>query len=268
MPSQKKYRLIWEDSFTSGQLDLTKWNYRYGNWIPQKEHIPAAKGWGNGELQYYTDWPENIRLENDRLIIQAHRRSTHLPDGDVCSYTSARIDTKGLFSFCYGKIEFRVRCSAGPGAWPAVWMMPEDSVYGDWAASGEIDLFEARGRLPKQVCGTIHYGGVTPNKTHREFTGEPGGGSDISSFHVYEVIWEEGYIAWYVDGYRYASVSAWESFTPGIPYPAPFDQNFYLIINLAIGGYFDLPAAEKIDMLRLPVTFEIDYIRVYQRPGR
>ena len=157
------YQLAWEDTFGGTALDRAKWNVRIGNWSISEDGTPLAPGWGNNEQQYYRDDAQNLFVGNDRLTIRALRQTSPVQFGQRVPYTSAKIDTRGLFSFCYGKVEFRARCPLGTGLWPAVWMMPEDHVYGPWARSGEIDILEAMGRCPDLVCGTIHYGG--PPKT-------------------------------------------------------------------------------------------------------
>lgn len=264
MMDKHEYRLIWEDTFSSHSLDTTKWNYRYGNWIVDKEGVPRAEGWGNLEEQYYTDLEENITTKNGLLQIHALHKSSPMQNGKIYPFTSARIDTKGLFSFCYGKIEFRARCTSGAGVWPAVWLMPEEDVYGRWAASGEIDLLEIKGRLPKKVYGTIHYGNHAPDKTLKEHSIELPGDTDTTEFHTYEFYWERESISWYVDGHCYGHVTDWSYPTAPAPYPAPFDQKFYLLINLAIGGKFDIEAYKNVDTTAFPACFEVDYIRVYQ----
>ena len=161
------YQLAWEDTFGGTALDRAKWNVRIGNWSISEDGTPLAPGWGNNEQQYYRDDAQNLFVGNDRLTIRALRQTSPVQFGQRVPYTSAKIDTRGLFSFCYGKVEFRARCPLGTGLWPAVWMMPEDHVYGPWARSGEIDILEAMGRCPDLVCGTIHYGGPPQNKTEQ-----------------------------------------------------------------------------------------------------
>lgn len=260
----KKEHLIWEDHFDSESLDQKKWNYRYGNWVVGEDGTPVIRGWGNNEQQYYTDSPANIWVSGSCLHIAARRENSPLQFEHCYPYTSARIDTKGLFSFCYGRVELRAKCPLGTGLWPAIWMMPSESVYGAWAASGEIDILETKGRLPRSVFGTIHYGGISPQKTLQEYHHQLPEDESISDFHIYELEWSPGCLSWKVDGTKYASVSKWSSFTPGITYPQPFDQPFYLLVNLAVGGWFDQEAQGDIDENALPAEFLIDYIKVYQ----
>ena len=140
------YQLAWEDTFGGTALDRAKWNVRIGNWSISEDGTPLAPGWGNNEQQYYRDDAQNLFVGNDRLTIRALRQTSPVQFGQRVPYTSAKIDTRGLFSFCYGKVEFRARCPLGTGLWPAVWMMPEDHVYGPWARSGEIG---GNGALPR-----------------------------------------------------------------------------------------------------------------------
>ena len=181
-------------------------------------------------------------------------------------YSSTRILTKGLYSQKYGKIEVRAKVPGGKGLWPAIWMMPEDSVYGTWAASGEIDIMEGWGHDTSKMCGTIHYGSTYPAN---KFTGKtynlPDNGS-TTDFHVYSIEWKPGEIKWLVDGVCYSTQNNW--FSKGVnnaanyTFPAPFDQNFYLIMNLAVGGNFDGNPAD--DASYIPAQMQIDYVRMYE----
>ena len=256
-------KLIWEDDFDGSELDLSKWSFRTGNWQVAPDGTPVVPGWGNRELQYYTEGGGNVSLGGSRLSLIARMEDSPEQFGRTCSYTSARIDTRGKFSFTYGRIEFRASCPLGTGLWPAVWMLPEGEEYGPWAASGELDLLEAKGRLPDRVFGTIHYGGAYPLNTHQEYTAALPEGAGIDSFHTYEVIWEPGSISWLVDGRTYAETRAWASKAPGIEHPAPFDRPFYLLINLAVGGTFDEQSMGRVTTA-LPAEFRLEYIRVFQ----
>src|SRR5690606_7612000 len=142
-------------------------------------------------------------------------------------YTSARLDTKDHFAYRYGKLIVRAKLPAGDGLWPAIWLLPQDQVYGTWRASGEIDIMAARGRLPHRVSGALHYGADFENKKLDEFTCEFDSGT-IEQFREYALEWEEGAIRWLVDGRCYAE----RRMQPG---ETPFDQRFYLVLNLAVG---------------------------------
>lgn len=256
-------KLIWEDDFDGSELDLSKWSFRTGNWQVAPDGTPVVPGWGNRELQYYTGNGENVSLGGSCLSLIARRENSPEQFGQTYGYTSARIDTRDKFSFTYGRIEFRASCPLGTGLWPAVWMLPEGEEYGPWAASGELDLLEAKGRLSDRVFGTIHYGGAYPLNTHQEYTATLPAGTGIDSFHTYEVIWEPGRISWLVDGRVYAAATEWRSRTPGIESPAPFDKPFYLLVNLAVGGSFDEQAMGRVTT-DLPAEFRLDYIRIFQ----
>ncbi len=256
-------KLIWEDDFDGSELDLSKWSFRTGNWQVAPDGTPVVPGWGNRELQYYTGNGENVSLGGSCLSLIARRENSPEQFGQTYGYTSARIDTRDKFSFTYGRIEFRASCPLGTGLWPAVWMLPEGEEYGPWAASGEMDLLEAKGRLSDRVFGTIHYGGAYPLNTHQEYTATLPAGTGIDSFHTYEVIWEPGRISWLVDGRVYAAATEWRSRTPGIESPAPFDKPFYLLVNLAVGGSFDEQAMGRVTT-DLPAEFRLDYIRIFQ----
>ena len=176
------------------------------------------------------------------------------------NYTSARINTRDRFAFKYGRIEARIRLPGGQGLWPAFWLLPQDDVYGGWAASGEIDVMEAvnlGAAGGNTVFGTIHYGGEWPNNV---FTGNeyivP---TDATAeFHTYTLEWDEAELRWFVDDVLYAMQNAWS--TTSAPFPAPFDQPFYILLNVAVGGNFPGPPNAET---ALPVTMEVDYVRVY-----
>lgn len=162
--SDEGYELVWQDEFEGDSLDLTKWSYQYGTGAEY-----GLDGWGNSEEEYYTDRPENVRVEDGKLILTAIKEEEAY---EQKPYTSGRIrtvsDEETLFATTYGRIEARIRMPEGEGIWPAFWMLPVDeTIYGGWAASGEIDIMEAKGRLPGQIGGTLHYGQVWPNNTYK-----------------------------------------------------------------------------------------------------
>jgi beta-glucanase (GH16 family) len=240
--------LVWSDEFDGTQLNNRNWFFETGDGT--EYGIP---GWGNNELQFYL--PDNAQLEDGLLKITAREESV-----GAFNYTSARINTRDRFAFQYGRIEARMRLPGGQGIWPAFWMLAQDSPYGGWAASGEIDIMEATNLGvggKNEVLGTIHYGGEFPDNV---FSGEsylvP---TDAQAdFHVYAVEWEATEIRWYVDGVLYAMRNNW--FSTGGPFPAPFDHPFYIIFNVAVGG--NLPGAPDASTV-FPVTMEVDWVRVY-----
>ena len=215
----------------------------------------GTDGWGNQELQYYQE--SNVRVNGGKLQIMARYEKA-----GTCNYTSGKIHTRGKFSRTYGKFEARVKLPEGTGLWPAFWMMPEDSVYGGWPRSGEIDIMEAKGRLPDQMSGALHYGYPEMSVSNTSFLK-----TNISEWHVYSLEWSPTRITMKADGIAYFT------FNPqvqggtvnengeAVPAPAPFDQDFYLIFNLAVGGKFDEHRVP--DPSSFGALMEVDYVRVY-----
>lgn len=261
---KKKWSLTWSDEFNKPEIDPSKWTYDIGNWIKDEEGNNISPGWGNNEKQYYTNSQDNSFINDGKLIIRAQKETT-TDDSGTYDYTSAKLKTKGLFSQTFGRYEVRAKLPVGKGLWPAVWMLPEEDKYGGWAASGEIDIMESWGSKPNAVAGTLHYGETWPNNryTGKEFKLPEGNG--IDTWHTYAIEWEPGEIRWYVDGELYQTQNEWYAKGQNNPikfsYPAPFDQNFYLIMNLAVGGWFD---GDPDETTKFPQQMEIDYVRVYE----
>src|SRR5690606_34765748 len=221
----------------------SKWTYDIG-----------GHGWGNQELQYYTDRLENARVEDGVLIIEAREESFGGND-----YTSARLVTRGLAAWQYGRIEARMKMPIGQGIWPAFWMLPTDSPYGGWPAGGEIDIMEYLGHVPNQVHGTIHSGG---GELGHRFTGDDyvlQSGTFADDFHVFALEWEPRQMRWYVDGELYLTQVSWSSI--GGPYPAPFDHPFHILMNVAVGGQWP---GYPDETTTFPQQMLVDYVRVYQ----
>ncbi|WDC85649.1 glycoside hydrolase family 16 protein [Caloramator sp. mosi_1] len=264
------WKLVWSDEFNGKELDLTKWGYDIGNALVDANGNKIADGWGNNEKQYYTDSKNNVYVQDGKLKIIARKENVTDQFGTTLNYTSGKIKTKGKYSKKYGRIEVKAKLPEGKGLWPAIWMLPEKDVYGGWAASGEIDIMEAWGSNTNKVAGTIHYGSSWPNNT---YTGKeylfPEGQSVSSDFHTYAIEWEPGEIRWYVDGNLYQVQNNWYSKDPNsgekFSFPAPFDQEFYIILNLAVGGHWD---GEPNENTVFPATMEVDYVRVYELVGR
>jgi beta-glucanase (GH16 family) len=240
--------LTWSDEFDGAQLDPEKWFFESGD--GSQYGIP---GWGNNELQWYL--PDSAALTGGTLIITARQESQNGKE-----YSSARISTVDRFAFRYGRIEARIRLPSGQGLWPAFWLLPQDNSYGSWAASGEIDVMEAvnlGASGGNAVHGTIHYGGEWPNNVSS-------GNSYLvptdatTDFHVYALEWDETEMRWYADDILYAMQNSWS--TSSASFPAPFDQPFYILLNVAVGG--DWPGAPNAATI-FPVTMEVDYVRVY-----
>lgn len=246
-------KLVWQQDFLSGDADLSSWNIRLGNDLLDENGNFVTTGWGNNEQQYYTGSPDNLYIDEHGLNLRALRETVE-QDGRRFSYTSARLDTKGRFSFCYGKLIVRAKLPVGSAIWPAIWMMPQDNAYGGWPASGEIDVMEAKGRLPDRVFATLHHGkDMAENKITDEFSYRFESGS-IAQFRDYGLEWSPDAIRWTVDGHCFAE----RRLEPGV---TPFDQPFYLLLNLAVGGWFDdVPVDERA----LPAVMTVSGIRVYR----
>lgn len=271
--SDRDWRLVWRDEFSGASIDTTRWAFDLGRGFVGADGTTVVDGWGNNELQCYTRDTSNAFVRAGRLHIRA-MPSTQ----EGCAYTSARMKTRApdgraLFAQRYGRFEWRARLPLGRGLWPALWMLPLADAYGTWAGSGEIDVMEARGQTPSTVLGTLHYGGRWPANT---YTGAdyvlPRGGS-IADFHTYAVEWEPGRMRWFVDGVQTQEQGFWWSSArrdgtkPADaselnPWPAPFDQPFYLVMNLAVGGNF---LGNPDSTTPFPGVMEVDFVRVYER---
>lgn len=251
--AQDAWELMWEDQFDGSALNASNWSVQTGNGTAYG--LPA--GWGNNELQYYTGFSDNLVVSDGTLKIIAREQSL-----GGSSYTSARIRSLNKQEFLYGRIEARIKLPSTPGIWPAFWMLPTNSPYGTWAASGEIDIMESV-NYADRIYGTLHYGSTWPNNTH----GGPrlDDGRDFSEdFHVYRVDWEPDRITWYVDGVEFGSRSSsqWFSSAASGNQRAPFDSEFHLLLNVAVGGNFPGNPNGASDF---PQTMEVDYVRAYQR---
>jgi beta-glucanase (GH16 family) len=242
--TQKPYELIWSDEFNGADgslVDSEKWVVETGN----------NRGWGNNELQYYTDSPENCRIQDGNLVIVAIQE---VKEG--FQYTSARIKTMGKFEFQYGKVEMRAKLPQGMGIWPAFWMLGSDIEVNPWPQCGEIDIMEHIGRMPGVIHGTAH---------GPEYNGNMGIGNSVMSessiyenLHTYAVEWDSDSIRWYFDDVQYHQIIREKLPTT---YTWVFDKNFFLLVNLAVGGNWP---QNPNDTTVFPQAYTIDYIRVYQ----
>lgn len=231
-----KTSLLWSDEFdTPGAPDPSKWGYDIGT---------GSGGWGNNELEYYTSRPDNVIVSNGTLKIIAKKESY-----SGSAYTSARMLTKGLFSFQYGKIEIRAKLPASTGTWPGIWMLGNNFATAGWPACGEIDIMEQSGSAKNTIYGTMHY------PTQQNPNGD-GGTTSIttasSDFHRYAAIWSATSIQIAVDDVVYYTLPNNSSI--------PFNQNFFVILNLAMGGNF----GGTVDPAFTTDQLEIDYVRVYR----
>ncbi|HWB60991.1 MAG TPA: glycoside hydrolase family 16 protein [Chthoniobacteraceae bacterium] len=243
------WKLVWEDDFSKdgGQIDQKKWGL-----------INKGGGFGNNEAEFYSNSPKNAHIENGELVMTAYK------DDAGKKYTSAKLTTEGKYDVLYGRIEACIKVpKAQLGNWPAFWMMPTASKYGGWPNSGEIDIMEVI-NMEDKLYGTDHFG--TGSKQAGAQIAAPGG--DFSKdYHVYGVEWEPQKFTWFLDHKSYGSLTKWG--TGKAPYPAPFDQKFYIILNYALGGNWpnnvvspkrNLPDADAV----FPQSMYVKYVRVYQ----
>ena len=243
----KVFSLVWQDEFDGpdgSSPDPGKWNYSTG-----------GNGWGNGELQCYTDRIENSYIAEGMLVINAEKEEYM-----GCRYTSARINTLVKGEWKFGRFEIRAKLPTTQGVWPAFWLLPADITrYGGWPSSGEIDIMELIGKEPGRVNGTLHFG-----NPHQWITGHydlPAGAVFSEDFHVFSLEWTPEEIVWFVDGEPFQTADQWSTSVEDNPFPAPFDVDFYLIVNVAVGGNFPgNPDATSI----FPQRMLVDYVRVYQ----
>lgn len=251
VPAIAGYTLLWNDEFDGTELDESIWNYE-----------PHEPGWTNQELQEYTTSTDNVFLRDGNLVIKAIK--TQKDGADY--YTSGKVTAQNKKDFMYGKVVARAKVPEGQGLWPAIWMMPKDEgYYGQWPKCGEIDIMEVLGSRVNTAYGTVHYG-----EPHAEQQGtfvlEQGSFAD--DFHEYSVEWEPGEMRFYIDGEHYHTVNDWFTAVDGEdekPYPAPFNQPFFVQMNLAVGGTWPGNPDETTDFSK--AEFEIDYVRVYQKPS-
>ncbi|MEZ4883539.1 MAG: glycoside hydrolase family 16 protein [Chitinophagales bacterium] len=243
--TNRNYELVWEDNFqgSSGELpDATKWTFDIGT---------GQNGWGNRELQYYTNAPTNVSLDGEGMLAIVARSESF----GGKNYTSARIKTQEIFDQAYGRFEARAKLPRGFGLWPAFWLLGSDIETVGWPQCGEIDIMENRGQEPTLVQGTVHGPGYS------------GGGSITSSFvlensrfdvdfHVFAIEWGLDFIDFYVDDNLYQRIAPED-----VPGEWVYDHPFFMILNVAVGGdYVGSPNSDT----KFPQTLLVDYVRVYK----
>ncbi|MEC7622307.1 MAG: glycoside hydrolase family 16 protein [Candidatus Neomarinimicrobiota bacterium] len=242
------WALVWNDEFDGPALNLEKWSYEIG-----------GHGWGNNELQYYSDDDSTAFIQDGKLVIRADLVPQGTGSSDNLRYfSSARLRTSGKGDWRYGRIEVKAKLALGQGIWPAIWMLPTDWMYGGWPESGEIDIMEHVGYDPGRVHGSIHTGSYN----HKINTQR--GGSKLldkisSKFYVYAIEWYEDRIDFLIDDSKYFSFqndgkndfNTW-----------PFNQRFHLLINIAVGG--DWPGSPD-ETTQFPTEMEVEYVRVYEK---
>lgn len=248
--SDNEYTLMWSDNFEGTELNRDDWNVETHD-----------AGWVNAESQAYVDDEKNIYVEDGNLILRPIRQKN--ADGTE-TITSGRVNTQGKHDFTYGLFEVRAKVPTGKGFLPAFWMMPTDeNLYGQWPRCGEIDAMEVMGQENNKLYGTIHYGNPHSEK-QGTYTLENGNFTD--EYHTFACDWEPGKITWYVDGVKYHEANDWYSTTEGqgtVTYPAPFDQPFYAILNLAVGGSWVGYPDENTKINSS--AYIIDYVKIFQK---
>lgn len=247
--------LVMADEFdVDGAPDPSLWTYDIGD--GSAEGIP---GWGNNELQYYTDRPENVKVENGLLVITAREEAF-----EGSSYTSARITTQNLFEQQYGRFEARIRMPLGKGIWPAFWLLGNDCDINPWPQCGEIDVMEYLGDAPTIVFGSAHGPGYNAGDSiSKEYELE--NDRFDTGFHIFGIEWGPDYINYYVDDELYQQITpetTAEEAVDNVPNPGEwvFNRPFYIILNIAVGG--NLPGAPNEDT-QFPQRMFVDYVRVY-----
>ncbi|GGG39823.1 glycoside hydrolase family 16 protein [Hymenobacter glacieicola] len=230
----------WNDEFNGGALDQSKWVAELG-----------GGGWGNDELQNYTNSIDNAFLRNGNLVIQAIKQQS----GNN-AYSSARLITKGKQNFQYGRIDVRAKIPKGKGVWPAIWMLGADIDQNNWPRCGEIDIMELRGSRPMELISTMHYAnsmgvheykGITQNLTE-----------DLSAdYHIYSVVRSKNMTRFYLDG----NVTPYYTYSSTDASPFPFNNPFFLILNVAVGGKFD---GNPDGTTTFPQQMQVDYVRYFQ----
>lgn len=239
---ERNWQLVWSDEFDQAagtSPDPSKWTFDLGR---------GQDGWGNQELQSYTDLPENVSTDGEgNLEITALSAGT--------GFTSARIKTQGIFEQQYGRFEARIKTPYGPGLWPAFWMLGSNIEEVSWPQAGEIDIMELRGQEPNKIAGTIHGPGYSAGNsigksyllTNSRFDAE---------YHLFAIEWSRDKIDFFVDDFLYQRIERGD--TPG---QWVFDQPFFMILNVAVGGtYVGFPTSQT----PFPQKMIIDYVRVYQ----
>lgn len=268
-----KWQLIWGQEFEEATLDPNIWNFEIGN-----GHAQGIPGWGNAELQYYTD--RNAFIQDGCLVIEVRAEMVRDAWGTY-RYTSARMTTKKKFHIRYGRIEIRAKLPRGKGLWPALWLLGANIDQVGWPLCGEIDIMEMVGHDPRTVYGHVHGPGYSGGRSlGASYTLPPDAPGFDEAFHVFSVEWEEEEIRWYVDENLYfvfnretlARMNREELRQMGMEWAYPqvqiyrwvFDREFFLLMNVAVGGHWPGYPHETTSF---PQRMYVDYVRVYQRAG-
>jgi beta-glucanase (GH16 family) len=240
IPPRAGWNLVWHDEFDGTEINRQNWTFDIG-----------GHGWGNGEMQYYTDRPENARIENGLLVIEARQEKY---GGSY--YTSARLKSEGLQEFQYGRFEARLKVPAGKGFWPAFWMLGSNFSLVGWPDCGEIDIMEYVGREPDLIIGTLHGPGYSGALGISKWNRQNYDVADV--FHTYAIEWDENQIVWFYDDAPYHTVKREDVGSR----PWAFDQPFFFILNLAVGGTLGGMVSPQT---AFPAQYLVDYVRVYEK---
>lgn len=241
---ERNWQLVWGDDFegTAGSSpNASNWTFDIG-----------GGGWGNQELEYYTDRSENVSLDGSGNLMITARSESY----GGAAFTSGRIKTQSLFSQAYGRFEARIKTPYGPGIWPAFWMLGADIETNPWPQCGEIDIMELRGQEPNIINGTIHGPGYSGGASITKRYGFPDKRFD-QDYHIFAAEWSEGKIDFFVDDYLYYRITSND-----VPGQWVYDHPFYIILNVAVGGnYLGFPTSQT----PFPQTMYVDYVRVYKQ---
>ena len=237
------YSLVWSDEFSGTNLDLNFWNHELGN---------GSSGWGNNELEYYTNSYRNVFVSNGNLIIEARRESF-----SNFNYTSSRLTTQGKKAFKFGRIDIRAKLPIGKGIWPALWMLGSNINSVGWPACGETDIMELIGSIPGTVTGTMHWKGAGGGHASKGENYDLPSGDFSEQFHVFSIEWTEDNIKWYIDDQLFLATSSSDT---GAEY-YPFNADQFFIFNVAVGGNW--PGSPDYTTV-FPQRMFVDYVRVFQ----
>lgn len=235
--------LVWNDEFSGSALNENVWNYETGN---------GSGGWGNNELEYYTNSTKNSFVSNGNLIIEARKETI-----GSFNYSSARLTTQNKKTFKYGRIDIRAKLPKTKGIWPALWMLGSNISTVGWPASGEIDIMELLGQEPAKVYGTLHYGASSATHASKGNSYSLSSGTFFDQFHVFSMEWKQDQIKLFVDNNLFFTFSNTD--TGSNPYP--FNAPFFFLFNVAVGGNW--PGSPDATTT-FPQRMIVDYIRVFQ----
>ncbi len=248
------YELVWRDEFDGTTLDDTKWSYQNG-------------GWNGSNVQNCYD-PANASVSGGSLRIEARHQPGFDCFGSPRDFTSGFVQTKNRIDWTFGRFEARIKMPASNSTWPAFWMSPQNSVYGSWPRSGEIDITEIKGHDMTKTYGNAHWGNSAADKQQEKQTYTFPAGNGADNWHIYTVEWKLGQLDFYIDGNYYGTINNFDE-PNATTHPGPFDIDFYLRLNVAVGGnYLNAPWNDANNgIAQLPATMEVDWVRVYQDLG-